>query len=81
MEDGTTLAGSVTNLAGCVKVAVTQMDIPVADALRAATLNPARAIKVDDKRGSLEPGKVADVLIIDPETINVEQVILRGAVL
>ena len=81
LEDGTTLAGSVTNLAGCVKVAVTQMDIPVADALRAATLNPARAIKVDDKRGSLEPGKVADVLIIDPETINVEQVVLRGVAL
>ena len=81
LEDGTTLAGSVTNLAGCVKVAVTQMDIPVADALRAATLNPARAIKVDDKRGSLEPGKVADVVIINPQTMDVEQVVLRGVAL
>ena len=60
---------------------MTQMNIPLADALRAATLNPARAIGVDNVCGSLEPGKVASCVIIDPETVAVEQVVLRGAAL
>ena len=81
LEDGTTLAGSIRSLAACVQVAVTQMNIPLADALRAATLNPARAIGVDNVCGSLEPGKVASCVIIDPETVAVEQVVLRGAAL
>ena len=80
LPDGT-LAGSVTNLAGCVKVAVAQMGIPLAHALRAATVNPARAIGIDATRGSIEPGKVADCVILDPETVTVEQVVLRGRAL
>ena len=80
LPDGT-LAGSVTNLAGCVKVAVTQMGIPLAHVLRAATINPAHAIGIDATRGSIEPGKVADCVILDPETAAVEQVVLRGRML
>ena len=77
LHDGT-IAGSVTNLALCVKTAVTKMEIPLADALRAATLNPAIAMGVADERGSISAGKVADCVILDPETVTVERVILRG---
>jgi alpha-D-ribose 1-methylphosphonate 5-triphosphate diphosphatase len=34
------------------------------DAFRLVTINPARAVKIDGMRGSLEPGKEADILII-----------------
>ena len=77
LHDGT-IAGSVTNLALCVKTAVTLMDIPLAHALRAATLNPALALGVADSRGSIALGNVADCVLLNPETVAVEQVILRG---
>jgi imidazolonepropionase-like amidohydrolase len=35
------------------------------DALRAATLNPARNFGLDKDLGSLEPGKLADLVVID----------------
>ena len=77
LHDGT-IAGSVTNLALCVQTAVTEMNIPVAHALRTATLNPARALGVADSRGSIAAGYVADCVLLHPETLTVEQVIVRG---
>lgn len=40
------------------------------EAITAATLNSARALKVDGERGSITPGKLADLVLIDgsPET-------------
>ena len=38
---------------------------PAADALEMATLRGARAMQMDDKIGSLEPGKEADIIAID----------------
>lgn len=79
LADGT-IAGSVTDLAACVKVAVREMGVPLEDAVRAATLTPARAIGIDTERGSLEAGKAADVLVLD-EDLNVKHVVLRGELL
>lgn len=76
LHDGT-LAGSNTNLARCLHVAVSAMDIPMEHALRAATLNPARALGIDHERGSIAPGKVADLVFLDEEA-RVTDVILRG---
>lgn len=51
-----------------------------ADALRMATLNPARHFGLDD-RGSLAPGNVADVVIVDDlEAMNVTTVLSGGEV-
>ena len=79
LADGT-IAGSVTDLAACVKVAVRQMGVPLEDAVLAATLTPARAIGIDDERGSLEVGKIADVVVLDEE-LDVKHVIVRGRLL
>ena len=38
--------------------------IPAADVLKAATINGARALSVDDKLGSIEVGKLADLVIV-----------------
>ena len=76
LADGT-IAGSVTDLAACVRHAVREMDVPLEDAVLAATLTPARAIGIDGERGSIEVGKVADLVVLD-EDLNVKHVVLRG---
>ncbi len=78
LEDGT-IAGSVTNLYECMKKAVV-MGIPKESAIKAATINPARSIGVDNEVGTLEAGKRADILIVD-ENLELERVILNGYIL
>ena len=39
--------------------------IPVADVLRIATLDSARITGVDDRKGSIEVGKDADLILVD----------------
>ena len=76
LADGT-IAGSVTDLASCVARAVLDMGIPLVDALRAATENPARALGIDGTRGRIAPGCVADLVLLD-DKLEVSRVILRG---
>lgn len=79
LHDGT-IAGSATNLMDCLRVAVQKMDIPLESAVKCATVNPARAIGIYGERGSIEPGKCADVVLLN-EQLETEHVILRGKLL
>ena len=65
LEDGTTIAGSVTDLADCVRTAVNKMKIPLETAVKCASLNPARAVGIDKDVGSIQFGKKADVILLD----------------
>ena len=64
LDDGT-IAGSVTNLMDCVRTAVRDMDIPLGSAVKGAAVNPAKAVGIYDKYGSLTPGKYANIVILD----------------
>lgn len=68
-----TLAASATNLYQCMKNAMT-MGIKVEDAIKAATYNPAKAIGIDNRCGTLEEGKQAKIVIADKE-FNIVKVI------
>lgn len=72
LKDGT-LAGSATNLFGCMCKAVS-FGIPLAEAVFAATRNPARSIGIYDTVGSLAVGKEADILLVTEE-LELKQVI------
>lgn len=63
LENGT-LAGSATDLMGCMKMAIS-FGVPVEDAVLAATRNPAVSIGIYEQVGSITPGKAADLLILD----------------
>ncbi len=65
LEDGT-LAGSVSNLHQEVKNLVS-FGIPFPQAVKAATLIPARAIGLDREIGSIAPGKKADLVVLDQQ--------------
>lgn len=75
LADGT-IAGSATDLMACMKTAVS-FGIPLEDAVRAAAVNPAQAIGIFDRAGSLEPGKRANVVVLDGE-LNVKAVFFHG---
>lgn len=63
LEDGT-IAGSVTNLHQEVKNLV-GFGVPFEQAVKAATLTPAEAIGLEGEIGSIEPGKRADLVVLD----------------
>ena len=63
LPDGT-IAGSVTNLHQEIKNLVS-FGVPFEQAVKAATLLPARAIGLDREIGSIAPGKRADLVVLD----------------
>ena len=78
LEDGT-IAGSVLKLNKGVWNVYTNTSIPLYECVNCATLNPANAIGVADKKGSIEIGKDADIVILDKE-FNVKKTIIGGVV-
>lgn len=78
LEDGT-IAGSVLKLNKGVWNVYTNTSIPLYECVNCATLNPAKAIGVADKKGSIEVGKDADIVILDNK-FNVKKTIIGGVV-
>ena len=76
VSDGA-LAGSVTNLADCMRTAVTQMGIPLETAVACATKNPAISLGIYEERGSISIGKKADILLLD-QNLTLKKVIKSG---
>ena len=77
MPDRSCFAGSVATTDRLVRVMVYQAGLPVWEAVRMMTLNPARFIGSDDRKGSLEIGKDADLVLFD-EDIAVQSVYIKG---
>ena len=55
--EGGTLAGAHLDMASAVRNAVGLAKLPLEDALRAASLTPARFLGLDNERGTLVPGR------------------------
>ena len=59
------IAGSVTNLTDCMRTAVRDMNIPLEQAVAAATVNPARCLGIEAEYGELSPGRRADIVLLE----------------
>ncbi len=79
LPDNTAYAGSVTTMDICVKNGINQMGLSISDSLRMATLTPAKIVGVDDRKGSLENGKDADIVIFD-KNLDVIKTIVSGKI-
>ena len=77
LKDGT-IAGSVLKMNQAVRNLRDYGKIPLHEAVRCATLNAATSAGLADRKGSLAPGKDADIVLLDAEC-NVLETLVRGA--
>lgn len=61
--DGSSLAGSVSTMIQMVRNMVQLVGVSLPDAVRMASLNPARALGIGGRKGSIEPRKDADIVV------------------
>ena len=76
LRDGT-IAGSVLRLNQGVRNFRDYGGVTMAQAVRAASLAPAESIGIADEKGSLTPGKDADIVLLD-DSCRVLKTIVRG---
>ena len=77
-RDGT-LAGSMLDMASAVRNCVDLLGVPLTDALRFASSNPANFLGLGHTLGRLAPGCRADLVAFDPTTIEVASTWVAGA--
>jgi N-acetylglucosamine-6-phosphate deacetylase len=79
LPDRSSFAGSVATADRLVRNMIFKAEVPLTDAIRMITSTPARILGVQDKKGSLAPGKDADIIIFDDD-IRIEKTIVHGKV-
>ena len=77
LADHSSLVGSIATMDVLVRTMVQKAGVPLADAIRMASETPARLMGVDDRKGSLQRGKDADIVILDRK-LNVRSVWSMG---
>ena len=79
LPDRTAFAGSVATANLLVRNMVNLAGVHLLDAVKMATLTPARILKIDDAKGSIDKGKDADIVVFD-EDISIRMTIVEGEI-
>ncbi|MGL5757024.1 MAG: N-acetylglucosamine-6-phosphate deacetylase [Paraclostridium sp.] len=79
LESGS-LAGSVSSLNSMVKNFYENTNLNINEAVHLASLNPAKSLGIDNKKGSLDIGKDADIAIFDND-LNCTMSISNGEII
>lgn len=78
LADGT-LAGSILKMGQAVRNLLSYTNCSLEEAIIMASLNPAKQLHLDDKKGSIKEGKDADLVILNEEN-EVVMTICRGEI-
>ncbi len=79
LPDHTAFAGSVATADRLIRTMIGLADVSLEEAIRMITLTPARILKIDKTKGSIEIGKEADLVLFDKD-ININTTIINGKV-
>lgn len=77
LRDRSAFAGSTTLLSSMIPVLHNIVGIPLAEAVHMASLVPARVLGIDGRKGSLQPGRDADVVVFEDD-FSVWRVMVAG---
>jgi N-acetylglucosamine-6-phosphate deacetylase len=77
---GGQLAGSAATLEKSLLVMTAKLGIPLSDAVKMTSTNPAHVVGVDRSKGSIEIGKDADLVILNKKDLSVHATIIKGQV-
>jgi N-acetylglucosamine-6-phosphate deacetylase len=77
LPDRSSFAGSVATCDRLVRTMMTMAGVPLPEAVKMMTKNPATIMGVDDRKGALVEGLDADIAIFD-EQINIQATIVNG---
>lgn len=77
IKDTNTIAGAIVTLAQCVRNFIKFTGASKVEALENATLHPAQMLGIENKKGTLEYGADADILILDHD-LNVQRIFVAG---
>jgi N-acetylglucosamine-6-phosphate deacetylase len=80
LPDRTSFAGSVATADRLVRNMIKMAEVPLLEAVKMSTITPARIVGVADKKGTLEKGKDADIVLFD-ENININMTIIKGKII
>ena len=73
------LSGTALRMNKAIYNLINHTNIELAEAVKTATVNPARLLGVYNKKGSIETGKDADLTVID-EDINIYMTLVEGEI-
>lgn len=79
LPDRTSYAGSIATMDHALRVVHQKYGLPLCDVVRAMSLTPARLVGAAARKGSIAPGKDADLVLLSPSLV-VQQVYVRGKV-
>ncbi len=77
MPDGSGFAGSVATADMMIRFMINSVSVPLHEAIKMMTVVPAREIGMLSRKGSIDVGKDADIIIFD-EDINIKSVFVSG---
>lgn len=77
LADRSVLAGSIATMDVLIRTCIQKADIPMIDVFRMASETPAKIMGVFDRKGSIEEGKDADIIVFDKD-INLTYVMQMG---
>ena len=77
LADRSALAGSIATMDTIIRTCIQKANIPMEDVFRMASETPAKIMGVFDRKGSIEEGKDADIIVFDRD-INLSYVMQMG---
>ena len=69
LADESALAGSLARMIDLVRTMTQLAEISLCEAVRMASLTPATILGIDDRPGSIHPGKAADLVLFDDQFV------------